>query len=451
LIFKILTMKRKNNKKLFIIDTNVLLHDYKCIYNFEENDVIIPIVVLEELDKFKRGNDLINFHAREFTRELDKLSGDLLLTANIPLGENLGNLHIETGKDFSEKVNQSFPERTADHRILAIAEYVCTSNKDKTVVLITKDINLRMKAKSLGIIAQDYENDKVADIDDLYKGISIMEGVDQTLISKLYELPEGVSSEEFKLEKDMKGHQFFIMKNNGSSALAHYNPVNKNLTRVIKQTTYGIDPRNAEQTFAIEALSNPDIQLVSLTGKAGTGKTLLALAAALQQHKRYKQIFLARPIVPLANRDLGFLPGDVKEKMDPYMQPLYDNLTVIKHKFSHQSPEFLRINDMMKEDKLVITPLAYIRGRSLSSIFFIVDEAQNLTPHEIKTIITRAGEGTKMVFTGDIEQIDSPYLDTASNGLSYLSDKMKSQDIFAHVNLVKGERSFLAELASKLL
>jgi PhoH-like ATPase len=444
-------MRKKNNKKFFIIDTNVLLHDYKCIYNFEENDVIIPIVVLEELDKFKRGNDLINFHAREFTRELDKLSGDLLLTANIPLGENLGNLHIETGKDFSDKVNQSFPERTADHRILAISEYVCTSNKDKTVVLITKDINLRMKAKSLGIIAQDYENDKVADIDDLYKGISIMEGVDQTLISKLYELPEGVNSEEFKLEKDMKGHQFFIMKNNGSSALAHYSPVSKNLTRVIKQTTYGIDPRNAEQTFAIEALSNPDIQLVSLTGKAGTGKTLLALAAALQQHKRYKQIFLARPIVPLANRDLGFLPGDVKEKMDPYMQPLYDNLTVIKHKFSHQSPEFLRINDMMKEDKLVITPLAYIRGRSLSSIFFIVDEAQNLTPHEIKTIITRAGEGTKMVFTGDIEQIDSPYLDTASNGLSYLSDKMKNQDIFAHVNLVKGERSFLAELASKLL
>jgi len=444
-------MKRKHNKKLFIIDTNVLLHDYKCIYNFEENDVIIPIVVLEELDKFKRGNDLINFHAREFTRELDKLSGDMLLTANIPLGENLGNLHIETGKDFSEKVSQSFPERTADHRILAIAEYVCIANKDKTVVLITKDINLRMKAKSLGIIAQDYENDKVANIDDLYKGIRILEGVNQESISKLYEIPEGVSSSEFNLEPNLSGHQFFIMKNNGSIALAHYNPVGKTLSRVIKQTTYGIDPRNAEQTFAIEALSNPDIQLVSLTGKAGTGKTLLALAAALQQHKRYKQIFLARPIVPLANRDLGFLPGDVKEKMDPYMTPLYDNLTVIKHKFSHQSPEFLRINDMMKEEKLVITPLAYIRGRSLSSIFFIVDEAQNLTPHEIKTIITRAGEGTKMVFTGDIEQIDSPYLDTASNGLSYLSDKMKDQDIFAHVNLIKGERSFLAELASKLL
>jgi PhoH-like ATPase len=444
-------MRRKRNKKLFILDTNVLLHDYKCIYNFEENDIIIPIVVLEELDKFKRGNDLINFHAREFTRELDKLSGDMLLTANIPLGENLGNMHIETGKDFSAKVNQSFPERTPDHRILAIAEWVCSTNKDKTVVLITKDINLRMKAKSLGIIAQDYENDKVANIDDLYKGIRILDKVNQEAINKLYEIPDGVSVSEINIESNLLGHQFFILKNNGSSALAHYNPVNKMLNRVIKQTTYGIDPRNAEQTFAIEALSNPDIQLVSLTGKAGTGKTLLALAAALSQHKRYKQIFLARPIVPLANRDLGFLPGDVKEKMDPYMQPLYDNLTVIKHKFSHQSPEFLRINDMMKEEKLMITPLAYIRGRSLSSIFFIVDEAQNLTPHEIKTIITRAGEGTKMVFTGDIEQIDSPYLDTASNGLSYLSDKMKDQDIFAHVNLVKGERSFLAELASKLL
>jgi len=444
-------MRNKHNTELFILDTNVLLHDYTCIYNFEENDVIIPIVVLEELDKFKRGNDQINFHAREFTRELDKLSGDMLLTANIPLGEGLGNLHIETGRDFSEKVSQSFSERTPDHRILAIAENVMNSNKDKTVVLISKDINLRMKAKSLGIIAQDYENDKVANIDDLYKGITVMEGMNQELISKLYELPEGVSAEEFKFDPEMKGHQFFIMKNNGSSALAHYNPVKKLLNRVIKQTTYGIDPRNAEQTFALEALADPDVQLVSLTGKAGTGKTLLALASALAQHKRYKQIFLARPIVPLANRDLGFLPGDVTEKMEPYMQPLYDNLTVIKHKFSHQSPEFIRINEMMKEEKLVITPLAYIRGRSLSSIFFIVDEAQNLTPHEIKTIITRAGEGTKMVFTGDIEQIDSPYLDTASNGLSYLSDKMKNQDIFAHVNLIKGERSFLAELASKLL
>lgn len=443
--------KKKYNKKIFILDTNVLLHDFTCIYNFEENDVIIPIVVLEELDKFKRGNDLINFHAREFTRELDKLSGDELLSSNIPLGSGLGNLHIETGRDFSERVHQSFPERTPDHRILSIADYICQANKEKTVVLISKDINLRMKAKSLGIMAQDYQNDKVANIDDLYKGIQILENINPETINRLYESHEGVSIGETDIKIDQTGHKFFIMRNNGASALAHYNPVSRTLHRVLKQTTYGIDPRNAEQTFALDALTNPEIQLVSLTGKAGTGKTLLALAAALQQQKRYKQIFLARPIVPLANRDMGYLPGDLKEKMDPYMQPLYDNLTVIKHKFSHQSPEFLKINEMIKEEKLVITPLAYIRGRSLSSIFFIVDEAQNLTPHEVKTIITRAGEGTKMVFTGDIEQIDSPYLDTGSNGLSYLSDKMKNQDIFAHVNLVKGERSFLAELASKLL
>lgn len=441
----------KKKKKIFIIDTNVLLHDYRSIYNFEENDVIIPIVVLEELDRFKKGNDQINFHAREFTRELDKLSGDNLLSDGIPLGDKLGALYIETGKEFSDRVNQSFPEKTADHRILAIADYVCTRHKDSSVILITKDINLRMKAKSLGIKAQDYESDKVSNIDDLYKGILTIGEVDSTKIDKLYEEPEGIHIDEMEMKIDPGGHQFYILKNNGSSALAHYNPSTKMVTRIMKQATYGIDPRNAEQTFAIEALTNPEIQLVALTGKAGTGKTLLALAAALQQHRRYKQIFLARPIVPLANRDLGFLPGDVKEKIDPYMQPLFDNLTVIKHRFSHQSPEFVRINDMIKEEKLVITPLAYIRGRSLSSIFFIVDEAQNLTPHEIKTIITRAGEDTKMIFTGDIEQIDSPYLDIGSNGLTYLTDKMKGQDIFAHVNLLKGERSFLSELASRLL
>jgi PhoH-like ATPase len=441
----------KKKRKIFIIDTNVLLHDYQSIYKFQENDVIIPIVVLEELDRFKKGNDQINFHAREFTRELDKISGDNLLSEGIPLGEDLGSLFIETGKEFSDRVSKSFPEKTSDHRILAIADYVCTKNKDVSVALITKDINLRMKAKSLGIMAQDYENDKVANIDDLYRGIDTISDIDSEKIDRLYEEPEGVSAEEMDFPITPEGHQFYILKNNGSSALAHYHPVTRVVNRIMKQTTYGIDPRNAEQTFAIEALTNPDIQLVALTGKAGTGKTLLALASALQQHRRYKQIFLARPIVPLANRDLGFLPGDVKEKIEPYMQPLFDNLTVIKHKFSHQSPEFVRINDMIKEEKLVITPLAYIRGRSLSNIFFIVDEAQNLTPHEVKTIITRAGEDTKMIFTGDIEQIDSPYLDTGSNGLSYLSDKMKGQDIFAHVNLLKGERSFLSELASRIL
>lgn len=441
----------KKTTKIFILDTNVLLHDYKCIYNFQENYIVIPIVVLEELDRFKRGNDLINFHAREFTRELDKLSGDQSLADGISLGKGKGKLFIETGKSFSELVSSSFPEATPDHRILAIADYVSQKNMNKQVILITKDINLRMKAKSLGMKAEDYENDKVANIDDLYKDIVTLEHVNSELISELYSGQEGVPADKFKMETKPYAHQYFILKSAKSSALGHYNPDTKMITRVEKQQAYAIEPRNAEQTFSIDALTRPEIQLVTLTGKAGTGKTLLALAAALHQRHNYKQVFLARPIVPLANRDMGFLPGDVNEKMEPYMQPLFDNLSVIKHKFSQQSKEYQKIEEMLREEKLVITPLAYIRGRSLSKIFFIVDEAQNLTPHEVKTIITRAGEGTKMVFTGDIEQIDSPYLDTLSNGLTYLSDKMRGQELFAHVNLVKGERSYLAELASKLL
>lgn len=223
------------------------------------------------------------------------------------------------------------------------------------------------------------------------------------------------------------------------------------VSRVEKQKIFGIEPRNAEQTYALDALMRPEIELIGLTGKAGTGKTLLALAAALQQLDQYDQILLARPIVPLSNRDLGFLPGTINDKIAPYMQPLYDNLSFIKHRFKPQSKEAMLVDDLIKSEKLVISPLAYIRGRSLSNIFFIIDEAQNLTPHEVKTIITRAGEGTKLVFTGDIHQIDSPYLDSQSNGLSYMSNKMKGQKLFTHVNLVKGERSLLAEIASNLL
>ncbi len=443
-------MKKKSNK-FFVLDTNVLLHDYECIYNFEENDIIIPIVVLEELDKFKKGNNQINFHARELTRELDKLSGDKLFTQGVSLGKDKGKLFIETGKPFGEKVSESFPEKTPDHRILVIADYVTEKNPDSQVILVTKDMNLRMKAKSLGIQAQDYETDKVSNLDDLYRTLTTLENQDSALISRLYDEKEGVPVKDFKLEIKPFAHEYYIMKSEKSSVLTHYDPIEKVMNRIEKTIAYGIEPRNAEQTFSIDALTRPEIQLVALTGKAGTGKTLLALAAALHHRRNFKQIFLARPIVPLANRDLGFLPGDVSEKIGPYMQPLFDNLTVIKNKFSPQSKDYQKIEDMLKEEKLVITPLAYIRGRSLSHIFFIVDEAQNLTPHEIKTIITRAGEGTKMIFTGDIEQIDSPYLDAGSNGLTYLTDKMKGQDIFAHVNLVKGERSYLAELASQLL
>jgi PhoH-like ATPase len=407
--------------------------------------------VLEELDKFKRGNDIINYHAREFTRELDKLSGDKVFNGGVSLGKGLGKLSIETGKPFSQTLQTSFPENTSDHRILAIAEHIYRNRTDKAVVFISKDINLRMKAKSIGIMAQDYENDKVQDIGEIYKNVATLENLDDKLIMRLYENPEGIQLEDFKFKQEPIANQYFILKGGSSSALAHYDPETKCINRVLKQKTYGIDPRNAEQTFAIDALLRSKVQLATLTGKAGTGKTLLALAAAIHQRQEFTQIFLARPIVPLSNRDLGYLPGDVKEKIGPYMQPLFDNLDVIKNKYATTSKEYQKIEEMLKNEKLIITPLAYIRGRSLSRIFFIVDEAQNLTPHEVKTIITRAGEDTKMVFTGDIEQIDSPYLDEKSNGLSYLTDKMKGQNIFAHVNLVKGERSYLAELASHLL
>jgi PhoH-like ATPase len=307
-----------------------------------------------------------------------------------------------------------------------------------------------MKAKSLGIQAEDYKSDQVRDIDVLEKTVTLFDSFIPGIIEKLYH--EGVVNlNEINWNYKPEANECFILKAGNSSVLARYDATNKLVRRLEKKTVYGIKPRNAEQTFSIDVLTDPDIKLVALTGKAGTGKTLLALAAALEQHRQFEQILLARPIVALSNRDLGFLPGDAMEKINPYMQPLFDNLGVIKHVFNARSPEYQKIEELLKEDRLIITPLAYIRGRSLSNVYFIIDEAQNLTPHEIKTIITRAGEGTKMVFTGDLQQIDSPYLDIKSNGLSYLTEKMNGQEIFGHINLVKGERSYLAELASDLL
>ena len=436
--------------KIFVLDTNVVLHDYLCIYNFQENDLVIPIVVLEELDKMKKGNDQINYNAREFTRELDKIAGDGMFAAGISLGKKLGKLSIETGKPFSAELKRSFPEETPDHRILAITEHVKLSHPDRQVILVSKDINLRMKAKSVGLLAQDYKSDKVQNIEELYK-VAETVSCSPELVAKLYESSEGLSAKEFRIKGLPKGNAYYIFDCGQSTALAYYNSAHDRMERVDKHRCFGIEPRNAEQTFCMDALLRPEIPLIAITGKAGTGKTLLALAAALAQNQLYERIFLARPIVPLANRDLGFLPGTAKDKIEPYMQPLFDNLGVIRQRLKPTSAEYRKIEEMQKSEALVLSALAYIRGRSLSETFFIVDEAQNLTPHEVKTIITRAGEGTKIVLTGDIEQIDSPYLDSQSNGLSYLSDKMKDQSIFVHINLLKGERSKLAELASDLL
>ena len=317
--------------------------------------------------------------------------------------------------------------------------------------LITKDINLRMKARSLGIPVEDYINDKVTDPDVFGRSEQIIEEVDPDLIDKIYSQHDGVDIEEFAFEYSIEPNDTFILKSARNSVLARYNPFTRTIIRVEKEASFGISPRNAEQTFALHVLNDLDIKLVAVTGKAGTGKTLLALAAALRQNKDYNQILLARPIVSLSNKDLGFLPGDEKQKVAPYMQPLFDNLNVIKAQLSPTSQDRRSIDDMLKSDKLSIEALAFIRGRSLSQTYCIVDEAQNLTPHEVKTIITRAGENTKMVFTGDLQQIDSPYLDAQSNGLAYMIERMKGQNVFAHVNLVKGERSELSELASNLL
>ncbi len=438
-------------KKIFVLDTNVLLHDHQCIYHFEENDIVLPITVLEELDKFKKGNDLINFQAREFVRELDNLTGESLFTEGISLGLGLGRLNVETGKPFSRDMEESFHEKIPDHRILAIADYTRNKNPDKQVILVTKDVNLRIKAKALGLTAQDYKAGQVTNLDMFYAGIPIADNQNDEAIGKLYSNHEGVAIEEFDLDFEPKANQYMILKGSKSSALAIFDIRTSALFVVQKTKCYGIEPRNAEQAICLDALLRPDIQLVSITGKAGTGKTLLALASALQQRRDFHQIFLARPIIPLGNRDIGFLPGNANDKIEPYMQPLFDNLTVIRHQFDQRSKEFQKIDQLLQDDKLVLTPLAYIRGRSLGKVFFIVDEAQNLTPHEVKTIITRAGEGTKIIFTGDVHQIDSPYLDAKSNGLSYLTDKMNGQSVFAHINLIRGERSLLAELASNLL
>ncbi len=438
-------------KKNFVLDTNVILHDYKCVHNFEENDIYIPIVVLEELDHFKKGNEQINFNAREFSRELDLIANDKLFKNGAELGEGKGKLFILTGGEYPEAISHSFIEKTSDHRILA-STYVLREQKKKSrTILVTKDINLRMKALSLGLEAEDYINDKVTDFNIFEKTYETYENVTPELIDRMYSGDGTIPLEDLDFSSDIEPQECFVLKSIRSSVLARYNPQTGLVKRVEKERCFGIEPRNAEQAFAMNVLLDEDIKLVALTGKSGTGKTLLALAAALHKNESYKQILLARPIVALGNKDLGFLPGDEKQKVAPYMQPLFDNLNVIKHNFSYQGKEIRLIEEMQRNNQLVIEALAYIRGRSLSDTFFIVDEAQNLTPHEVKTIITRAGEGTKIVFTGDIQQIDSPYLDMFSNGLVYMIDRMRGQNIFAHINLVKGERSYLSELASDLL
>ncbi|MBN2467813.1 MAG: PhoH family protein [Deltaproteobacteria bacterium] len=441
----------ERKKKLFVLDTNVILHDSSCIYNFQEHDIAIPITVLEELDQFKKGKETLNFHAREFVRTLDSLSGSKLFDAGVKIGPKCGKIMLKVEREFHQDLALIYSGHAPDHRILNTAYRLAREYPTKQVILVTKDLTLRMKAKSVGLMARDYTTDHVKDISALYNGNRTVEDVPEGIINRMYSDPFEIEATSLSPELRYLPNEYLILRNGKKSSLAVFNAVTQKIKRVNKVAAYGITPRNAEQTFALDALMNTTIPLVSISGKAGTGKTLLALAAAFERKRCYRQIFIARPIIPLSNRDIGFLPGDMKSKLDPYMQPLYDNLGVIQDQCPEPNKKGCRVRELVEEEKLIIAPLSYIRGRSLVKIFFIVDEAQNLTPHEVKTIITRAGEGTKVVFTGDIFQIDHPYLDLHSNGLSYLIEKMQGQQIYAHINLIKGERSQLAELASDLL
>ena len=433
--------------KLFVLDTNVILHDARCIFAFEENDVALPIEVLEELDRFKKGDSDIHFQAREFVRRLDELTGDVLSAEGCSLGEGLGSIRVIFGQDV-DRLRRAFMENNADHRILNTAIILQELEAPREVTLVTKDCNLRMKAKAFGLKSQDYAKDKVQNLRQLYTGRRTLQGMSRDLVDRFYEDKGFVPEDEVPDIVDPISNENFVLKNGSRSVLATYNSEGKVFVRVNKRSCFGISPRNAEQYFALKALTDSHVKLVTLAGRAGTGKTLLSLAAALEYRSRYRQILLARPVVPLSNRDLGYLPGDVNAKLDPYMQPLYDNLGVIRHEHPEATDT---IKQMLEDQKLEIAPLAYIRGRSLQRMFFIVDEAQNLTPHEVKTIITRAGEGTKIVLTGDFQQIDHPYLDSTSNGLTYVINRMRGQSLYAHVTLERGVRSPLSELASELL
>lgn len=465
--------------KIFVLDTNVLLHDWRSIFKFQENDLVIPLAVIEELDKFKKGDGTINYNAREFVRKADEISEHRLYDPEngFSLGPGMGRIIVSLNRPFPDDLKDCFTNDVPDHRILATAIWYKQQYPDRTVCLVTKDVNLRLKAKALGMFTQDYLNDHIREekFTQDYDRVIPLTNVPLKAIHTLMN-GDGVDFKDLKLNTKPAFNQLFriptthvdVDPNSGEDEYLNMNgedrdPIRDNIilarfdarsgkvVRVLPQTQYGVSPRNEEQVFAMDAVMNKDVELVSLTGTAGTGKTLIAVAGALAQADHYEQILVARPVITLQNEEMGFLPGSVDEKLAPFMQPLYDNIAVIKKNFGISSKENIKIEEMIRTKKLEISPLAYIRGRSLQKTYFIIDEAQNLTPHEVKTIITRAGEGTKIVFTGDVQQIDQPYLDKYSNGLTHISDKLYGEKLFEHVNLIMGERSRLSELAGKKL
>lgn len=437
--------------KNFILDTNVLLHDPQSLFKFQDNNIIIPITVVEEVDRFKKDMNETGRNARMVSRILDSLreKGSLAFGVSMPGG---GNLRVEF---FTEKHFKNLPVDlrvdNGDNRILAVALDVKDRFPDMQAIFVTKDSNLRIKADAIGVVAEDYESDKV-DIQDLYSGTRSVE-VPPEAVDRFYgqgwiEAPLELGANEFITLVDSS--------NPSHTAICRNDPDNGRVVpvrKIPKEGIWSLFARNREQSFALDVLMDDSIKLVTLVGKAGTGKTLLAIAAGLHktaEENVYNRLLVSRPVFPMG-KDLGFLPGDIEEKLTPWMQPIFDNVELLISGHESEKRHSKGYKELMAMGLLDIEPLTYIRGRSIPNQYLIVDEAQNLSPHEIKTIVTRVGEGTKIVLTGDPYQIDNPYVDASSNGLTYLVEKFKGQRIAAHVTLTKGERSELAELAANLL
>jgi PhoH-like ATPase len=437
--------------KYYVLDTNVLLHDPQALFKFEDNDVIVPITVIEEIDRFKKDQSETGRNARHVSRYLDSLRKKSRLFEGVPM-ESGGYLRVMLFTEASlKRLPPELRDDRGDNRILAVALDLKAIG-DKGVVFVTKDTNLRIKADALGLIAEDYESDKVS-IDELYSGHTEVQ-VDKETVDRFYS--DGFLSLEGDEYQPNQCLTLFDAANPSHTAIGRFDATMSRivpLIKVPKEGVWGIHPRNREQQFAMDLLLNEDIQLVTLVGKAGTGKTLLAIAAGLLKSAddgNYNRLLVSRPVFPMG-KDLGFLPGDVEEKLAPWMQPIFDNVELLLGSVDEQGKRKRGYKELVELGLLEIEALTYIRGRSIPMQYLIVDEAQNLTPHEIKTIITRAGEGTKIILTGDPYQIDNPYVDSSSNGLTYVVEKFKGQDIAGHIILTKGERSCLAELAANLL
>jgi len=437
---------QKAKRRRIVLDTNVILFDAFAINKFQDSDIHIPISVIEEVDRFKRDPGENGRNARQFSRFIDMLREKGSLAAGVQLENSETTLHINT--DFSiTGLPSELDQGKADNRILATAMALQKQYPRMKVELITKDINLRIKADVMGINARDYEPDNVSQ-EDMYEGYQEI-AVSNSQIDQFY------SQKRFVPDVKLWANQYVIMKdtaNPNHSAIGRFSDKEKAIVPLFNgaESIWGIHARNAEQSFALDCLMNDEILFVSLVGKAGTGKTLLAIAAGLHQTLeagRFQRLLVSRPIFPMG-RDIGYLPGDIEQKLNPWMQPIFDNVEFL---MGADKKAAGRAQELINQGMLNIEPLTYIRGRSIPKQYLIVDEAQNLTPHEVKTIVTRAGRETKVVLTGDVYQIDNPYVDSANSGLTYAVEKFKGHPIAGHVTLTKGERSELAELAANIL